>query len=129
MSRLSLTKNLRILLALGTSNAPTAGIISCVGTGSHAPGRGLKLSFRSRFNADEGDLPRSGMKLSIEETLCKYDIFFVISELDQLPETGYSIKNTEVFDQVPRPAERVPSCFRRGYRAWRGSYCVTAPNK
>jgi hypothetical protein len=81
MSRLSLTKNLRILLAFGTSNAPTAGIISCVGTGSHAPGRGLKLSFRSRFNADEGDLPRSGKKLSIEETLCKYDIFLLYQNL------------------------------------------------
>ncbi len=74
-------ENLHIRLAFGTSNAPMVGATSPVGTGSHAPGRGLKLSFRSRFVADEGDLPRSGEKLSIEETLCKYDIFGLCQNL------------------------------------------------
>jgi hypothetical protein len=82
---LASTENLHIRLAFGTSNAPTAGVTSWVGTGSHDPGRGLKLSFRSRLVADEGDLPRFGEKLSIEDTLCKYDILFAIPENDKLP--------------------------------------------
>jgi hypothetical protein len=79
------TENSHIRFAFGTSNAPTAGVTSWVSTGSHAPGRGLKLSFRSRLVADEGDLPRFGEKLSIEDTLCKYDILFAIPENDKLP--------------------------------------------
>ena len=35
---------------------------------------GLKLSFLSRLPATDGLRPRSGAKLSIEETLCRNDI-------------------------------------------------------
>jgi hypothetical protein len=58
-----------ILFAFETSKALTAGAMTLSGPGSHSPGKGLKLNFRSRLPGYSGDLPRSAAKLSIDETL------------------------------------------------------------
>jgi hypothetical protein len=67
--------NSQILLLFGTSKALIACTFSSTVGGTHDPGSGLKLSFRSLGEWEPtGDLPLSGDSVSTEVTLCNSDM-------------------------------------------------------